>query len=574
MMAPVRRTLAAAWDNIGFVFIALALMFCLAHAFDPPRLNWGDSGSDFNVMGAGRNFQNHGFLGMRLTPHLLDPSVMTQEHDRVFIYTHYPQLPDLMNGVLRVVFRMDDLVQFRFVALAFSFAALFFIYQLIVAYWSRRTAQIGTALWVANPFWIQHADYLHHIPYGAFFGFGSVYFLVRYLRDDRRHVLLAVSGVFLFLTFLSSYDWWFFGPLLLAMVTLDHYRGLFRPQPMRVLGVLAGCAALAIAFKLATNAWALGGLDAWIQDIRFQFTERATDKITRTNYREGIWPTLYGRVERFFTLLLFPVAAFWAAFPVVRRRWGNVLPRFDGRIVNPGLLMLAALPFLFLFTEIWIAQYYPGMLVVPFYAVGSAAIAVLLWDSGQRAARIIAIVFVGALLANSVDENVTFKAAFFDKAAIATLGAQLATLSPPDKEVLVNHVFDAQYRYYFNRKIVAMALIPPGVADQAFESFANVRTHPRTSTAEGAVFVQHKHIVNEMYDKGYYYILSRYHLWPAWGNPRSHRAFIDGLMIERDSTLMAKVAKVGTKLYETDYYSIWRIPPPKPSLLGALSPKQ
>src|SRR4051812_33799830 len=113
MRALARRALAAAWDHIGFLFVGAALLFCLAHAFDPPRLNWGDSGSDFNVMGAGRNFQNHGFLAMRLTPHLLDPAVMNQEHDRVFIYTHYPQLPDLTNGVLRVVFRMDDLVQFR-----------------------------------------------------------------------------------------------------------------------------------------------------------------------------------------------------------------------------------------------------------------------------------------------------------------------------------------------------------------------------------------------------------------------------------------------------------------------------
>ena len=109
----------------------LVLGFCVVHAFDPPRLNWGDSGSDYNVMGSGRAFQKYGFLKLRLTPFLLDPSVMTTKDSQVFIYTHYPQLPDLMNGVLRVVFRMNDLVQFRFVALAFSFASLFFIYNLI-----------------------------------------------------------------------------------------------------------------------------------------------------------------------------------------------------------------------------------------------------------------------------------------------------------------------------------------------------------------------------------------------------------------------------------------------------------
>jgi len=148
---------------------------------------------------------------------VLDAELVKLPEDRAMIYTHYPQLPDLMNGVLRVVFGLSDIVQFRFVALAFSFASLFFIYQLLCAYWSRQTAQVAIALWVINPLWIQHADYLHHLPYAAFFGFGSMYFLVRYLRDAKRG-WLAASGAFLFLTILSSYDYWFFAPLLIALI--------------------------------------------------------------------------------------------------------------------------------------------------------------------------------------------------------------------------------------------------------------------------------------------------------------------------------------------------------------------
>jgi hypothetical protein len=200
------------------------------------------------------------------------------------------------------------------------------------------------------------------------------------------------------------------------------------------------------------------------------------------------------------------------------------------------------------------------MLVVPYYAVGFAAVATMLHESGARVARLAAVVLVLALLANSVDENLTFKAAFFDRGAIATLGRELATLSPPGKEILVNHVFDAQYRYYFNRKIIGLVLIPPRVSDIALASLANPATHPKTATADGAVFVQHKHVVAEMYDKGFYYILGRYHLWWFWGNPRKHRVFIDSMMTDRDSTLMANVAKVGRKVSETDFYSVWRIP--------------
>jgi hypothetical protein len=137
----------------------------------------------------------------------------------------------------------------------------------------------------------------------------------------------------------------------------------------------------------------------------------------------------------------------------------------------------------------------------------------------------------------------------------------MARLHPADKEVLVNHVFDGQYRFYFNRKIVGLTTTPPRVADLALITFSNPRRHPRTATEQGTIFVQHKHVVDEMYDKGYYYILGRFKLWDWWGNPRKHRRAIDELIVERDSMLMSHVARLGHKVHETDFYTIWRIPP-------------
>lgn len=555
----LKRASLLLWNNIGFICVALVAVYCVIHAFDPPRLNWGDSGSDFNVMGAGRNFQKYGFVKMHLTPHLLDPSVMTGTHDSLFVYTHYPQVPDLTNGVLRVVFRMNDLVQFRFVALMLSFASLFFIYRLIESYWGRLAAQVGLALWVTNPLWIQHSDYLHHVPYGAFFGFGALYFLRRWLLEDRPR-WLTISGVFFGVMFLSSYDWWFFGPMLALLAALQHQKRIDR-RALLSLGTLAGCATIAVALKLATNAWALGGIDGLIRDLRFQFAERATDSITRTNYQQGAWPTAIGRIDRYFTMLLFPITAFWLLWPSLRRRYADRVPALAMARVNPLWLFIAAVPFLYLFTEIWVAQYYPGMLVVPYYAVATAVIVTLLW-SGQRIWRMVGVAIVALLLYNSFDENLRFPIAFFPRQEIASMDKQLTSLGFADKEVLVNHVFDAQYRFYFNRKIVGLTLIPPTRADEALLSFANPVTHPRTSFGDGAIFVQHKQVVDELYDKGYYYILGRYRLWDLWANPRIHRQFVDSLMRDRDSTLMAKVSGVGVKLYETPFYSIWRIPSP------------
>lgn len=554
----MKRWIRGAWNNIGFICVALVLVYCVVHAFDPPRLNWGDSMSDYNVMTSGRNFQKYGFLNLRLTPFLLDPAY-GRSFEPAFIYTHYPQLPDLMNGVLRVVFHLDSLTQFRFVALGFSFAALFFIYRLLCTYWGRSTAQVALGLWVLNPLWIQHADYLHHAPYGAFFGFGSVYLLVRYLRSERWPLLIA-SGAFLFFTVLASYDYWFFAPLLLAMATIAHHRAVLRAPVIRTLSILGLFAIAAVAFKVGTNAWALGGIGPWFHDFRFQYAERATDKITRTSYTKGAFTTMYGRVERFFTILLFPIALFWALVPTLRRRWPNRFFVTAESVPNPWYLFLAALPFLYLFTEIWIGQYYPGLLVLPFYAVAVAAMITGLIGLDRRARLVAGALFAGVAL-NSVVETVTFKKAFITDATIHRLSAQLDSVSGPGQEVLINTVFDALYRYYFNRNSVAVVLFPPRVSDIAMASLADGRQHPRTGGPNGAIFVQSKHVTDELYDKGYYYIFSRYGLWPLWANPERYRTVIDQVINERDSTIMANVARMGTKLYDSPDYAIWRIPP-------------
>jgi hypothetical protein len=215
---------------------------------------------------------------------------------------------------------------------------------------------------------------------------------------------------------------------------------------------------------------------------------------------------------------------------------------------------------LYLFVEIWVAQYYPGLLVLPFYAVACAALVALLLSMGGSA-RLVGGVLFAALLLNSVYENAHFKKAFFELKTIHTLGAQLDSVAGPGQQLLINHVFDAAYRYYFNRNTVAVVLFPPRVANIALASFADGRQHPRSGGPDGAIFVQHKHIQDELYDKGYYYILGRSGLWELWGNPEKHREVVDQLIAERDSTIMSYVSRMGRKLYDTPDYAIWRILP-------------
>jgi hypothetical protein len=545
------------WRNAGFLCVAVVLVYCAIHVFDPPRLNWGDSMSDYNVMNSGRAFFKYGFFHLRLTPFLLDPQYMTA-YDGRFIYTHYPQLPDLMNGVLRLWFRMTTLAQFRSVALLFSFTSLIFIYRIVAMYWSRQVAQVTIGLWVINPLWIQHADYLHHAPYGAFFGYGSVYFLARYLRDNASVRWFVASGVFLFFAFLASYDYWFFAPLLLALVTFAHYKTLLTWPPIRVLGTLALFAVASVAFKFGTNAWVLGGVGAMIKDLRFQYVERATDTITRSTFERGLWVVMYGRVARFFSVLLFLLAAFCATLPFARQWWARRVPSLAAVAPNPGVLFLVAMPFLYVFREVWMGQYYPGLLVIPFYAVGFATIIVAL-GSDRRHGRAVAGALILALVANSAYEDLTFPKAFLDWKTIDSLGARLDSVSARGQQIITDHVFDAAYRYYFDRDINAAILIPPNLLAPSLASLADPARHPRSGTPTGAIFLQDKHLTDELYDKGYYYLLGRYGFWELWADPPRYRATIDTIVRFRDSTLMAAVARMGERLYDGPDYALWRV---------------
>src|SRR5207248_3713579 len=123
---------------------------------------------------------------------------------------------------------------------------------------------------------------------------------------ETRRAFATWSGACLFLAYLSSYDFWIFTPLLLAAVAWHHFDHDLR-RTARTLVPLGLWAVAAILCKIATNMWALGGLEGLLRDLRYQSVERATDTVVHTSFTTGLMPVLMGRVEREFTLLFFGI---------------------------------------------------------------------------------------------------------------------------------------------------------------------------------------------------------------------------------------------------------------------------
>jgi len=477
-----------------------------------------------------------------------------------------------MNGVYRKVLGIDDVIPFRLIALCWSFASLFFCYRLVASFWSRQAAQVALSLFATNFLWLQHVDYLHHWPYGAFFGFGSLYFLDRYFREGETRRLFVASGLFLFGAYAASYDFWIFTPLLLAAITIAHLGLRHRKRAVLCLGGLALFAVAAIAAKVSTNIWAMGA-GRFIHDLKLQFVERSTNRVMQTAFDRGAWVTLSGRVRREFTLLFFGAIAFWLAVPVWKRLRGpGAAQSLMGR-PNPIVTLLAAVPFLIAFRELWIAQFYPFLMLVPFYAIGFAVIITMLSERPQGWARAAGMVLLTFLMAESITTTLRFKKVFVRRESFRRVNAVIDSLAPRGQWVLSNTLAESRYRYYLDRNMVPLIIHQPRTAHYLLDHFSDPNNAPYAGV-RGSVFVQEKPVTEMLFDKGYYWPIARFGWWNYAANPDRYRDMLDLLIHQRDSSLAVTAATMGTKAYEDDHYIVWRLPPSRPviGLVPSLRP--
>ena len=560
-MPKVKNTLPGfLWAHAAQLVVLAALIYCITQAFDPPRLNWGDQNSDYNIMTSGENFARVGFVALRFTPVVLSPHYHPGDGPPAF-YTHYPPLPDLANGLWRVLFGLTELPEFRLVALAFSFGALGFFHPLVKHYWSKPVADLALVLWVLNPLWLQHADYLHHYPYCWFFGFGCLYWLHRYLESSRK-LFAALSCGFLFLTYMASYDYWFFVPLLVALMTWRQVGSWRSRRFWGIVSVIGAGAVLALATKFGLAMWALGGWDAAKQDLVFQFHERATDRYSHTGFKAGAMTTIVLRIYRFYTPVFGPVLVFACIFPILNRLFFRKYG-VDGALYrhNPALLFLVALPFVFCFMELFVGQYYPTLQLLPAYTVLSATFVVWMLQFRKRLTRIATAACLLLIAAHVGVELTVLKKAFISYPAIASLRKELDAATPPGRVVLTNHDFGGLYRYYLDRPIYGVILLTPEVFTRALVDH----------TDGPVVFVEHKDIEAQLFDKTHYIIFARFNQWEWFGDPVKYRHIIAAEINMQNQLLMEAVGKVGKKISDHEEYALWLIPQyqplPPPKLL-------
>lgn len=532
------------WYVVAGVAIAWAAVFLFATRAEPLRLNWGDPWSDGNAMTSGRYFDRYGFIELAFTP-ILDVGPVTPDSAR---YTHYPPLPDIMNGIQQTLLGKRDISEFRLLAGLLSLASLLFLFRWVRTLWGPATASVALVLMTTNMLWLQYADTIHHVPYYWFFGFGALAATTKWLERPRYSLLAVIAGAVFFCD-LASYDFGVFVPVCVAItIWLTGHR--LRDKAMRpLLLAVLGASVLSVVVKLLLLVWALGGR-AVLDDLIFQFQERATDKHTVTDYREGMLKILLFRLRRFFTPLVFALPIAHVA-SVALRRW----PRTRSAPLPPAsplLLLAAGLPFVIAFSQLFVEQYHPTLQFLTYYAVALASIAVWLGGLKSRIAQAAAVGLIVFAVAWQVREVTSFEKTFLPREDIAA--ARTYLLEHDTRNVVfTNGLVDSPQRYYLERHHLGIGGANRQTALGWFRVFFD-------QNGDAAVhLVEYADMEKTALDKLMFAYFGPAGKWSWIGNPAAHRAEWEPMVRAVNEAWLDGLRDFGTLVVTTPTIKVYRI---------------
>jgi hypothetical protein len=276
-------------------------------------MNRGDIFSDVNVLQSGEFFKNYGFLRLRFTPIILSPIPPLSDIDSLTRYTHYPPIPDIVNGILQHL-GMLNIYEFKYVAVAWSILGIIFMFLFLRTLNGNKVAYLSIVLMLTSPFFWYYYDNLHHIP--IYFCFSSITLYLFILLLRARNVstfllLLAAHFTSVLFLFLTSFD-----PIPLVVIfelgyLLLCHGGLVFFTKRKLLRVLIGTFLTPFLIKFILIAPYIGGMSGALSDFFHSFVERSS-----YHFPLQVFPViLFGRINEYYSIL--PIILFIAAIPRV-----------------------------------------------------------------------------------------------------------------------------------------------------------------------------------------------------------------------------------------------------------------
>lgn len=528
------RLLLLAW-------IAACQAFLFAHSQEPLRLDIGDPWSDANVLCSINYVRDHGFLATSFTD-VLDVGPLTQESYR---YTHYPPLAEIVYGTLGGYLGVSSIGTYRIVALLFSAAAMLFLFLYARRMWSEKIALISVALWQGSLMWLLYADSIHQAPIFTCATFACLWGLVHAIATrQRRWYALAFVGALA--SFLTSYDGFIFLP---AAVLVTVWRKAGNPFARGNRHFVLVCAAGCVTALVLKSAFTIGALGwhGFVADLRLQFIERSGSGFDR-DFVSAV-PTMTRRLTQIFSPLVWVV--------IVCHGWKLARARALATVRDGfGWMLLCALAFWYVFPELAASQLLPSQVLLPFYAIGAAALIVELLER-TVVERALGIAWLVALLAWGAAFMWTMPRAVMRDDDVAAARKYLA--GDHNDFVLDNLMTTGHVQWAFDKHDMAVYDDPNENPDDARRYMLAVFGQTHTTSATAIVYRTWE---SRFIDKSLWPLALPIRQWASTGMPYIYRGKARGLIESRDHHVRVGLEAVGAvktlSLHDFDIYRIDR----------------
>jgi hypothetical protein len=520
--------------------IAIAFLYLLVHAHEPLRLNIGDPWSDANVMSAMSYVKSDGFLKTSFTD-ILDVGPLSADS---YHYVHYPPLAEIFYGAVGKFLGISDIGTLRFFALAWAGLAVWLLFSYVRRVYSDRVAWIATALFATSPLWMTYADSIHQAPVMWTMTFLSLWGLGRALETkQRRHYAAACVGACG--SFLTSYDCYIFLPAaVLATIYLKAGNPFARGNRHFVAICAAGCV-LGITLKCLTVIAGVGWHE-FVADLKLQFFERATSTHDPT-FESSMMPTLVRRLTLVFTPLAWITAGVQAIKAI---RAPSVAAAIKETV---AWMLVAALAFLNLFSELAASQMLASQVFLPFYAVGSALILDRMLD-GRVKLRQLAFVWLVAAPMWTFAILLTHPRSFLERDDVAKTNAYLAANDHNDY-VLTNLMTAGHIQASFQRH--AWSSPDAALTDNSARDMLQTFERTGTDSLHELIFADPD---SRFIDKSLWPLAMPHRLWSITGWPNLTRTKATAAIAEYDRRVLKNLAAVrATKVLELSNYAVYRV---------------
>ncbi|MDB4962315.1 MAG: hypothetical protein JWP01_2314 [Myxococcales bacterium] len=519
--------------------IGVTFAYLLWHAGEPLRLNIGDPWSDANVLSSINYVKQYGFLETSFTD-ILDVGPLTADSYR---YIHYPPLAEIFYGATAKYLGVSDIGTFRLFALGFSGLAMILLFQYTRRIWNESVALIATALFTTSLFWMMYADSMHQAPVMQASAFLALWGLVRAIETRLpRHYAAAFLGSLA--CFLTSYDYWLFLPAAVLFTVYSKLGNPFAPGRRHfvvlcALGCLSGIL-IKCAFVIGAVGW-----EEFVADLHLQFLERSTSTYDRK------FASPLSTLVRRLTLVFSPL--FWVTAGLTV--WRAIRAPSLVSVIKDGVawILVVALMFLYLFSQLAASQMLASQPLLPFYAIGSALLVhQLIVDGGTR--RGLAIAWLVFAPVWSFYFMLSHPRSVLDRVDVAKVNTYMATNDRNDfmmSNLLSDgHVQASFQRHYWPTLDAADPSDAPVQMLRVFEITGTDHVHAAVFTGPDSRFI----------DKSLWPLAMPRRLWSVTGWPHLYRTKANKIIAEYDKNVLANLKEVDAqKVLQLSNFAIYRI---------------